>query len=272
MPPPLENATLASGRPSAAAVRLTRRANPSATRSPRLLSFWRIGSGLPPSSSNSRLADDVRGQVGLVRDQRVADLGLQQRVLGRVVRVGRSRPVDQRAGPDRARGRSTVIDGPAASNVTVRRPDVAVLALGGDERDVLDASPSLRSRGVGARARAQFGSRDEPVAGVGQEIVGTAGDDDVDVRATSRRPSARWPICRCEDRMILFTPASVRRCASALTIPATSALNFTFAARRCSRSRRRDADDADPLAALVDDGRVGDPARCCAAPAERARR
>ena len=53
MPPPLENATLATGRPSATAVRLTPARNASATRSPRLDSFWRIGFGLPPSSSTS---------------------------------------------------------------------------------------------------------------------------------------------------------------------------------------------------------------------------
>ena len=53
MPPPLEKATLASGRPSVAAVRLTAARKPSATRSPRLDSLRRIGFGLPPSSSTS---------------------------------------------------------------------------------------------------------------------------------------------------------------------------------------------------------------------------
>ena len=53
MPPPLENATLATGRPSATAVRLAAARKPSATRLPRLLSFTRIGFGLPPCSATS---------------------------------------------------------------------------------------------------------------------------------------------------------------------------------------------------------------------------
>ena len=53
MPPPLENATCASGRPSAAAVRFAAARKPSATRLPRLLSLTRIGFGLPPLSSTS---------------------------------------------------------------------------------------------------------------------------------------------------------------------------------------------------------------------------
>ena len=84
-----------------------------------------------------------------------------------------------RTGPDFAASVATQMT-PSGVERDREAAEVAVLALRGDERDVLVRLVLERSTGTEPTGPGEFGNRDERVAGVGQQVVGAAGDHDVE--------------------------------------------------------------------------------------------
>jgi hypothetical protein len=137
---------------------------------------------------------------------------------------------------------------------------VVGLGLGRHQRHVL-ARAVLEHERVRAGRAGRVRHRDQRIAGVGQQVVGAAGDDDVDVLelVDDGAPVAGVLQVRGQDDLV------DARVGQALGLgvddPGDVGVEGDVARRGDRRGLRRggDADDADQLVALLDHDRVGDP-------------